>query len=1219
MTAKTYSLLTNPLSGSTDTGLDQLIAFALADPSLLGNNDAAKLLRGAEAADSLNKLIMEAAGVIGANSDGQFSSDDVIAMNAYIRQKHLSDWTALHGNDQGDLESGFHLLQNDGAIRQYRGDNLVDTVADGIYHLGFEIKDGYFLNEDGDPNASVQQVADWLTQFYTDRSNTHTGLDRITDMITADAGLAEKTVEADIAAGADAANSLNKMLIDALARTGVFKDGWLSDADVMAINSYLRADPARLAEWTSLHGDDETSYETGYHLVQNDGASTPFSGKNLVNTVADGIYHMAFEVKKGRFLNEDGNLNVSVSDVASWLNYFLSDQSTTGTGLDRITDALKTDPGLSRWTTATDINAGADYANQLNQTIVKAISATNAMADQWITVEDLQAMNAWIRSDAKRLGNWMNWHGNDEQGVETGYHLVQNDGSTGTIFGRNLINTVADGIYHMGFQIKDGRFLNEDGNLNVSLSDVANWLNYFYRDAPLILGSNDGETLQGSTAAEDLAGNDGNDTLEGGGGDDLISGGWGDDTINAGDGNDLLYGNGGRDTLNGGQGSDSYRVTGNLAAGWSSFGGYDIFNDTGTAGGDRIVAIGDGDVDIGLIKFDADTGIETIDATGAKGSVRLLGDWSDDILDFRATAFVGSNFAIDGAGGNDILIGNTANNVIVGGCGNDTMDGVQGSDIYRVTGNYAGGWSSFSGFDTYSDTGANGNDKIVAMGAGDVDIGLAKFDAACGIETIDATGTKGVVRLFGDWNDNILDFRKTAILGKNVVIDGGSGQDTIYGTSANDVIVGGCSGDTMNGGQGGDIYRVTGNYASGWSGFSGFDNYNDTGAGGVDKIVALGEGDVDIGLVKFDASCGIERIDASGAAGTVRLLASGSDDMLDFRKAGFVGNNIVIDGGGGKDTIFGSAAGDVIVGGSGDDMLNGGKGSDIYRVTGNYAGGWSSFSGFDSYNDTGASGIDKIAALGDGDVDIGLKSFNAGSGIEVIDASGTTGVVRLLGGWTDDVLDFRGATLLGGNIGIDGGDGQDTLVGTRNGDDIYGGKGKDILVGNVGADRLDGGAGNDLIVDAQAVNTGSDLLLGGDGKDRIVVGHHDRSTVEVIGGSSESPQDNASDCFTLMNSAKGLALNLVVHGFEAGLDKLDFSQLRDANGQTLSMDDLLVSYDSGNADIAFASGVKTLAGGSVDVRIELLGISGPLTDFAFTDSQVGSGFLNPILAGAYLG
>ena len=305
-----YSMLSMPVPGSTGTGLDQLVNAIFADTGLAGANTAPDLLGGAAAANAMNQIILEAAAATGAATDGIFTANEVVAMNAWIRTHRLTEWTTLHGDDEGTEETGFHRVQNDGGNLKYRGEALIDTVADGIYHLGFEIRDNRFVNEDGNANATVEQVAAWLTQFFTDHSLTGSGLDRITDLIMADAGLPMKTHEADIAGGADAANSLNQLIKDGLAAVGGLDDGKVSTADVIALNAWIRADATRFARFIELHGDDENGSETGYHLVQNDGATTRFFGKNLVNTVADGIYHIGFEIVDGRFRNEVGRAHV---------------------------------------------------------------------------------------------------------------------------------------------------------------------------------------------------------------------------------------------------------------------------------------------------------------------------------------------------------------------------------------------------------------------------------------------------------------------------------------------------------------------------------------------------------------------------------------------------------------------------------------------------------------------------------------------------------------------------------------------------------------------------------------------------------------------------------------------------------------------------------------------------------------------------------------------
>ena len=84
----------------------------------------------------------------------------------YIRTHYAEKWAALHGDDECREETGFHLVQDDGARTQIFGDdNAIDTVVDGLYHLGFGIRDNRLLNEDGNANANLRDVAFWLNEF----------------------------------------------------------------------------------------------------------------------------------------------------------------------------------------------------------------------------------------------------------------------------------------------------------------------------------------------------------------------------------------------------------------------------------------------------------------------------------------------------------------------------------------------------------------------------------------------------------------------------------------------------------------------------------------------------------------------------------------------------------------------------------------------------------------------------------------------------------------------------------------------------------------------------------------------------------------------------------------------------------------------------------------------------------------------------------------------
>lgn len=125
---------------------------------------------------------------------------------------------------------------------------------------------------------------------------------------------------------------------------------------------------------------------------------------------------------------------------------------------------------------------GAAAANGMNEIIVDSIKATGIAADGSFNKADMQILSAYINTH--HYSAWLVYHGNDEDGVETGFHLVQSDGAKLRMFGKNAINKVADGIYHLGFgtNARGNRLINEDGNNNVKLKNLANWLNQLLAD-----------------------------------------------------------------------------------------------------------------------------------------------------------------------------------------------------------------------------------------------------------------------------------------------------------------------------------------------------------------------------------------------------------------------------------------------------------------------------------------------------------------------------------------------------------------------------------------------------------------------------------------------------------------------------------------------------------------------------------------------------------------
>ncbi len=63
------------------------------------------------------------------------------------------------------FESGLHYAQGDGGRDYLYGDLSVDTVADGIDHIGFATQGDRLLNEGGNANARVETVTYWLNEL----------------------------------------------------------------------------------------------------------------------------------------------------------------------------------------------------------------------------------------------------------------------------------------------------------------------------------------------------------------------------------------------------------------------------------------------------------------------------------------------------------------------------------------------------------------------------------------------------------------------------------------------------------------------------------------------------------------------------------------------------------------------------------------------------------------------------------------------------------------------------------------------------------------------------------------------------------------------------------------------------------------------------------------------------------------------------------------------
>ncbi len=170
---------------------------------------------------------------------------------------------------------------------------------------------------------------------------------------------------------------------------------------------------------------------------------------------------------------------------------------------------------------------------------------------------------------------------------------------------------------------------------------------------------------------------------------------------------------------------------------------------------------------------------------------------------------------------------------------------------------------------------------------------------------------------------------------------------------------------------------------------------------------------------------------------------------------------------------------------------------------------WSGTFKFDTFTDVGTlgdpmpgtsfqvQGIASLDAWGDasdyftvyGTADADLIYLDTSN----IDAPRLINVTEIYSGDGNDIVDLTSPRYQYGPVTIDGGTGNDWLLGNDGSDRIYGRSGKDTIKGYGGNDRLDGGSGNDRVYGGRGNDklwgsSGNDYLYGGLGKDTLTGG-----------------------------------------------------------------------------------------------------------------------------------
>ncbi len=118
----------------------------------------------------------------------------------------------------------------------------------------------------------------------------------------------------------------------------------------------------------------------------------------------------------------------------------------------------------------------------------------------------------------------------------------------------------------------------------------------------------------------------------------------------------------------------------------------------------------------------------------------------------------------------------------------------------------------------------------------------------------------------------------------------------------------------------------------------------------------------------------------------------------------------------------------------------------------------------DNVTVNGTAGND-VAVVGQQGTDLQVVNLKPTVTVSASSPANDHLVVAALDG--DDVVDASGVSGASALLSLDGGNGDDVLIGGPGNDTISGGAGDDVLIGGDGIDTLDGGPGDDTLIQGE--------------------------------------------------------------------------------------------------------------------------------------------------------
>ena len=753
-----------------------------------------------------------------------------------------------------------------------------------------------------------------------------------------------------------------------------------------------------------------------------------------------------------------------------------------------------------------------------------------------------------------------------------------------------------------------------------------------------LFGESGNDTLLGKGGNDLLFGGAGNDTLNGGDGNDQMFGEAGNDRMiwNPGDDNDLMEGGDGDDTaeVNGGNGAETFTITANgTRVRFDRVTPAPFSIDIGTTehlvlnanGGDDVITASNGLSPLIQLTIDGGTGNDTIN--GGDGNDTLIGGDGNDFVDGNRgndTAFLGAGddtFQWDPGDGSDTVEGQDGNDTMLFNGANiaERMDLSANGARLRMTRDVANIVMDVNGVENVTINALGGADNIVvhdlqATDVTNVSIDLAGtaggttgdgandfvvVEATSGNDTVNIAGDAASVTVSGPAATTLI---KNAEVGDQLVVNGGAGNDTLNATAlntmsltldggaGNDTLFGGAGADVLIGGDGNDF--VDGNRGNDTAFLGAGDDTFQWDPGDGSDIV---EGQDGFDTMIFNGANVAENMDLSANGGRLRLFRDVGNITMDTNDI----ERVVITARGAADTL----------------TVNDLSTTDVKEVLLDLTAAASSPAGdgaVDHVNVNGSAGNDTITVSENGG-DITIDGLSTKTAIHGADADGSD-QLQISGGAGADVINASLLDAGHAQLTVLGGDGDDIIVGSGGDDTILGGRGTDVALMGHGDDTFvwNPGDGNDTVEGQDGTDTmlfnganiaekidisanGSRVRFTRDvanitmdlhGVEHIVfnaLGGADQVTVNDLSGTDASQVDVNLSGTLNGNTGDGAADNVIVNG-TAGSDVMQL--VGDASGiQLLGMAAGLTV-----TNVEGANDTITVHGGAGDDVIEASGV-----------------------------